>query len=181
LSSPSGAGKTTISRALVAKDKKLKMSVSVTTRPRRPGEVNGKHYHFVTRAEFDAMVAEGELLEHAVVFNNCYGTPRGPVMKVLDGGGDIISDVDWQGAQQLKGNVPQDFVSVFILPPSIPALKRRLQTRAQDSREVVLARMAKSAEEMSHWDSYDYVIVNQDLAVSVRQVQAILDAERKRR
>jgi guanylate kinase len=181
LSSPSGAGKTTISRALVAKDKKLKMSVSVTTRPRRPGEVNGKHYHFVTRDKFDAMVAQGELLEHAVVFNNCYGTPRGPAMKVLDSGGDIISDVDWQGAQQLKANVPQDFVSVFILPPSIPALKRRLQTRAQDSREVVLARMAKSAEEMSHWDSYDYVIVNQDLAVSVRQVQAILDAERKRR
>ncbi len=157
------------------------MSVSVTTRPRRPGEVNGKHYHFVTRDKFDAMVAQGELLEHAVVFDNCYGTPRGPAMKVLDSGGDIISDVDWQGAQQLKANVPQDFVSVFILPPSIPALKRRLQTRAQDSREVVLARMAKSADEMSHWDSYDYVIVNQDLAVSVRQVQAILDAERKRR
>ena len=181
LSSPSGAGKTTISRALVAKDKKLKMSISVTTRPRRPGEINGKHYHFVARDEFDAMVARGDLLEHATVFNNCYGTPRGPVMKVLDRGGDIISDVDWQGAQQLKANVPQDFVSVFILPPSIPALKRRLQTRAQDSREVVLARMAKSAEEMSHWDSYDYVIVNQDLAASVRQVQAILDAERKRR
>jgi guanylate kinase len=181
LSSPSGAGKTTISRALVAKDKKLSMSVSVTTRLRRRGEIDGKHYHFVTRDEFDTMVAQGELLEHATVFDNCYGTPRGPVMKVLDSGGDIISDVDWQGAQQLKANVPQDLVSVFILPPSIRALKRRLQTRAQDTREVVLARMAKSAEEMSHWDSYDYVIVNQDLAVSVRQVQAILDAERKRR
>jgi guanylate kinase len=181
LSSPSGAGKTTISRALVAKDKKLSMSVSVTTRLRRRGEIDGKHYHFVTRDEFDTMVAQGELLEHATVFDNCYGTPRGPVMKVLDSGGDIISDVDWQGAQQLKANLPQDFVSVFILPPSMPALKRRLQTRAQDTREVVLARMAKSAEEMSHWDSYDYVIVNQDLAVSVRQVQAILDAERKRR
>ena len=181
LSSPSGAGKTTISRALVAKDKKLKMSVSVTTRLRRRGEIDSKHYHFVARDEFDTMVAQGELLEHATVFDNCYGTPRGPVMKVLDSGGDIISDVDWQGAQQLKANVPQDLVSVFILPPSIRALKRRLQTRAQDTREVVLARMAKSAEEMSHWDSYDYVIVNQDLAVSVRQVQAILDAERKRR
>lgn len=181
LSSPSGAGKTTISRALVAKDRKLRMSVSVTTRPPRPREVNGRHYYFTTREKFDEMVRGGELLEHALVFGNCYGTPRAPVMRTLDSGEDIISDVDWQGAQQLAANVRDDLVSVFILPPSKAALKRRLRTRAQDSREVVAARMAKSADEMSHWAEYDYVIVNQDIDESVRQVQAILDAERKRR
>jgi len=181
LSSPSGAGKTTITRALVAKDRNLKLSVSVTTRPRRPREIEGKHYYFVTRATFDAMVAAGDLLEHAVVFGNCYGTPRAPVMRALDAGGDIISDVDWQGTQQLAANVRDDLVSVFVLPPSLAALKRRLQTRAQDSREVVQARMAKSADEMSHWAEYDYVIVNQDLDASVGQVRAILEAERKRR
>ena len=181
LSSPSGAGKTTITRALVAKDRKLKMSVSVTTRPRRPREVDGRHYHFITRAQFDDLVGKGELLEHAVVFDNCYGTPRGPVMRALEAGTDIISDVDWQGTQQLAANVRDDLVSVFVLPPSLAALKRRLQTRAQDSREVVAARMAKSADEMSHWAEYDYVIVNQDLDESVRQVRAILEAERKRR
>jgi guanylate kinase len=181
LSSPSGAGKTTITRALVAQDRKLKMSVSVTTRPRRPREVNGRHYHFITRAQFDEMVAKGELLEHAVVFGNCYGTPRGPVMRALDSGIDIISDVDWQGTQQLAANVREDLVSVFVLPPSMAALKRRLQARAQDSREVVQARMAKSADEMSHWAEYEYVIVNRDLEESVRQVRAILEAERKRR
>lgn len=181
LSSPSGAGKTTITRRLVAQDRKLKMSVSVTTRPRRPREVDGKHYHFISRATFDAMVAAGELLEHAVVFGNCYGTPRAPVLRALAAGTDIISDVDWQGTQQLAANVRDDLVSVFILPPSMAALKRRLQTRAQDSREVVLARMAKSADEMSHWAEYDYVIVNRDLDDSVHRVQAILDAERKRR
>ena len=181
LSSPSGAGKTTISRALVAKDRKLRMSVSVTTRPRRPREVNGRHYHFVSQAKFDEMVRQGELLEHAVVFGNCYGTPRGPVMRALDAGDDIISDVDWQGTQQLAANVRDDLVSIFVLPPSLAALKRRLQTRAQDSREVVAARMAKSSDEMSHWAEYEYVIVNQDIDESVRQVRAILDAERKRR
>ncbi len=181
LSSPSGAGKTTITRALVATDRKLRMSVSVTTRPRRPREVNGRHYHFVSRETFDEMVAQGGLLEHAVVFGNCYGTPRAPVMKALDSGHDIISDVDWQGTQQLAANVRDDLVSVFILPPSMAALKRRLQTRAQDSREVVRARMAKSSDEMSHWAEYDYVVVNQDLKESVRQVRAILEAERRRR
>jgi guanylate kinase len=181
LSSPSGAGKTTITRALVAKDRGLKMSVSVTTRPRRPREVNGRHYHFITREKFDKMVADGDLLEHATVFGNFYGTPRGPVFKALDAGNDIISDVDWQGTQQLKENVRDDLVSIFILPPSVRALKRRLQTRAQDSREVVRARMAKSSDEMSHWPEYDYVVVNQALDDSVRQVRAILEAERKRR
>jgi len=181
LSSPSGAGKTTITRALVAKDRALSMSVSVTTRPRRPREVDGRHYRFITREKFDAMVAEGALLEHAVVFGNCYGTPRAAVMRALEEGRDIISDVDWQGTQKLAAQVRDDLVSVFILPPSLAALKRRLRARAQDSREVVRERMAESAEEMSHWPEYDYVIVNQDLADSVRQVRAILDAERKRR
>jgi guanylate kinase len=181
LSSPSGAGKTTITRALVARNRKLTMSVSATTRPRRPREIHGKHYHFVTRETFDAMVAAGELLEHAVVFGNCYGTPREPVMETLAAGKDIISDVDWQGTQQLAANIRDDLVSVFILPPSMAALKRRLQTRAQDSREVVAARMAKSADEMSHWAEYDYVIVNQDLEESIARVRAILEAERTRR
>jgi guanylate kinase len=181
LSSPSGAGKTTISRKLFEEDGKLAMSVSVTTRPKRPGEIDGTHYYFVDRAKFDEMVAQGELLEHAVVFGNCYGTPRGPVMQALDAGQDIISDVDWQGTQQLKEHVRDDVVTIFILPPTIEALKERLQIRAQDTPEVVQARMAKSSDEMSHWPEYDYVIVNDDLDTSVRQVQAILDAERKRR
>jgi len=181
LSSPSGAGKTTISRKLFEDDGKLAMSVSVTTRPKRPGEIDGTHYTFVDRAKFDQMVAQGELLEHAIVFGNCYGTPRGPVMQALDAGQDIISDVDWQGTQQLKEHVREDVVTIFILPPTIEALKERLQIRAQDTPEVVKARMAKSSDEMSHWPEYDYVIVNDDLETSVRQVQAILDAERKRR
>jgi guanylate kinase len=181
LSSPSGAGKTTISRKLFEDDGKLAMSVSVTTRPKRPGEIDGTHYTFVDRAKFDQMVAQGELLEHAIVFGNCYGTPRGPVMQALDAGQDIISDVDWQGTQQLKEHVRDDVVTIFILPPTIEALKERLQIRAQDTPEVVKVRMAKSSDEMSHWPEYDYVIVNDDLETSVRQVQAILDAERKRR
>ncbi|HEX4191892.1 MAG TPA: guanylate kinase [Stellaceae bacterium] len=181
LSSPSGAGKTTISRKLFEDDGKLAMSVSVTTREKRPGEIDGTHYTFVDRPKFDAMVAQGELLEHAIVFGHCYGTPRGPVMQSLDNGQDIISDVDWQGTQQLKQNVGADVVAVFVLPPTIEALKERLQSRAQDTPEVVQARMAKSSDEMSHWAEYDYVIVNDDLDTSVRQVQAILEAERKRR
>jgi len=181
LSSPSGAGKTTISRKLFEEDGKLAMSVSVTTRPKRPGEIDGKHYHFVDRAKFDQMVAQSELLEHAIVFGNCYGTPRGPVMQALDSGQDIISAADWQGTQQLKEHVRDDVVTVFILPPTIEALKERLQIRAQDTPDVVQERMAKSADEMSHWPEYDYVIVNDDLDNSLRQVRAILDAERKRR
>jgi guanylate kinase len=181
LSSPSGAGKTTISRALVQHERNLKLSVSVTTRPRRPGEVEGKHYSFITRKIFDEMVAKRELLEHAIVFDNCYGTPRPPVMKALEAGVDIISDVDWQGTQQLRESIRDDLVSIFILPPSRAELKRRLQNRAQDSAEVVASRMAKSSDEMSHWPEYDYVIVNHDLEESVGQVRAILAAERKRR
>lgn len=181
LSSPSGAGKTTITRELVTQDPELSLSISVTTRARRSGEVDGQHYHFIDQARFDQMVRDGELLEHAVVFGNCYGTPRAAITAALDAGRDIISDVDWQGAQQMKDALRDDLVSVFILPPSVDALERRLRVRAQDSEDVVRARMAKSADEMSHWPEYDYVIVNRDLALSVSQVQAILVAERVRR
>jgi guanylate kinase len=181
LSSPSGAGKTTITRALVARDRKLRLSISVTTRPRRPGEIDGKHYYFVDRAKFDRMVAQGELLEHAIVFGNCYGTPRGPVMKSLEAGIDIIGDVDWQGTQQLKETIRDDLVSIFILPPSMRALKQRLQTRAQDTHEVVRARMAKSSDELSHWAEYDYVVINDELEEAIREVRTILEAARKSR
>ncbi|HET7593822.1 MAG TPA: guanylate kinase [Stellaceae bacterium] len=181
LSSPSGAGKTTITRELVAGDPQLHISVSVTTRPPRKGEVDGQHYHFVKRELFDEMVAGGELLEHASVFGHFYGTLRAPVEAALSAGRDIISDIDWQGTQQLAQTVRDDLVAVFVLPPSMAALEERLRTRAQDSDEVVRARMAKSADEMSHWPEYDYVFVNHDIADSVDRVQAILKAERVRR
>jgi len=181
LSSPSGAGKTTITRALVRRDRGLKLSISATTRPRRKGEVDGKHYHFVDQRRFDAMVQNGELLEHAAVFGHCYGTPRAPVMAAIESGRDIISDVDWQGTQQMKARMRDDLVSIFILPPSMAALEKRLKTRAQDSGEVVRARMAESSEEMSHWAEYDYVVINRALAGSIAQVAAILAAERLRR
>jgi guanylate kinase len=180
LSSPSGAGKTTITRLLVERDPALSISVSVTTRPPRAGEIDGAHYHFIDAARFEAMVRQGELLEHATVFGNSYGTPRAPVMAALAAGRDIVSDIDWQGTQQLKGSVRDDLVSVFVLPPSAEALEQRLRSRAQDSDEVVRQRMAKSADEMSHWPEYDYVIVNHDIEESVRQAQAILTAERLR-
>ncbi len=181
LSSPSGAGKTTITRALAAADPLVSISISVTTRPPREGEVDGLHYHFISEARFAEMVAAGELLEHASVFGHSYGTPRAPVTRALAAGTDIISDVDWQGTQQLVEKVRQDLVAVFILPPSLGALDERLRRRAQDSDEVVAGRMAKSADEMSHWPEYDYVILNRDLDESVRQVRSILIAERARR
>jgi guanylate kinase len=181
LSSPSGAGKTTITRELVARDPGLQISVSVTTRPRRAGEVDGKHYHSIDQAGFDEMVRTGQLLEHAFVFGNSYGTPRGPVEAVLAAGGDIVSDIDWQGTQQLKATVRGDLVSVFVLPPSMAALEQRLRTRAQDSDEVVRQRMGKATDEMSHWPEYDYVFVNYDIDESVRRVEAIVTAERVRR
>ena len=181
LSSPSGAGKTTITRALATADPQLAVSVSVTTRPPRAGEIDGTHYRFISRDEFEAMAAAGELLEYATVFGNRYGTPRAPILAALDAGTDIISDVDWQGTQQLKEKARADLVSVFVLPPSLEALEERLRRRAQDSDEVVRARMVKSSDEMSHWAEYDYVVVNQDLDESVRRVRAILDAERARR
>ncbi len=181
LSSPSGAGKTTITRALVRRDRGLKLSISATTRPRRKGEIDGKHYHFVDQRRFDAMVQNGELLEHAAVFGHSYGTPRAPVTAAIESGRDIISDVDWQGTQQMKARMRGDLVSIFILPPSMADLEKRLKTRAQDSGEVVRARMAESSEEMSHWAEYDYVIVNRDLEDSIDAVRGILQAERVRR
>jgi guanylate kinase len=181
LSSPSGAGKTTITRELVQRDPQLHISVSVTTRPPRKSEVDGQHYHFVKRRRFDEMVAGDELLEHASVFGHFYGTPRQPVEAALSAGRDIISDIDWQGTQQLAQTVRDDLVAVFVLPPSMAALEERLKTRAQDSDEVVRARMAKSSDEMSHWPEYDYVFINHDIAESVRQVQVVLAAERVRR
>lgn len=181
LSSPSGAGKTTISHALLARDDNLIMSVSATTRPKRPGEVDGEDYHFVDATEFDLMVKRRELLEYAKVFGNCYGTPKGPVEEALREGRDVLFDIDWQGARQLEQNVGGDLVSVFVLPPSTRDLERRLKSRAQDSDEVVAKRMARAAEEMSHWSEYDYIIVNHDVETSVAKVQAILAAERLRR
>lgn len=181
LSSPSGAGKTTITHRLVAADHGIALSVSVTTRQPRQGEIDGRDYYFINRARFDEMLARGELLEHAEVFGYCYGTPRHPIEEALAAGRDIVGDLDWQGTQQLFENVPHDLVSVFVLPPSIADLERRLRARAQDSAAVVASRMAKSAEEMSHWREYEYVIINRDLDESVAQVRAILTAERLRR
>jgi guanylate kinase len=181
LSSPSGAGKTSITRALVARDAGLRMSVSVTTRAQRPGEIDGQHYFFIDVARFEAMVGNGELLEHANVFGNLYGTPRAFIEEKLGAGQDIVSDIDWQGTQKLQETVRHDLVSIFVLPPTLAALEERLRARNQDSEDVVRTRMAKSADEMSHWPEYDYVIVNRDLEESVGQVQAILTAERLRR
>ena len=181
LSSPSGAGKTTISRAILAGDPGIVMSVSATTRPMRPGEQDGRDYHFVDAAAFAAMRERGEFLESARVFNHEYGTPLAPVMRGLERGQDVLFDIDWQGTQQLRAKAREDLVSVFILPPSTEELDRRLRTRAQDTAAVVAERMAKAADEMSHWPEYDYIVVNQDVAASVAQVQAVLTAERLRR
>lgn len=181
LSSPSGAGKTTISRRLLDTDDNLSLSISATTRPPRPGETDGKDYYFVTPERFSAMVDGGELLEHALVFGNNYGTPRVPVEQALEVGRDVLFDIDWQGTQQVRESARDDLVSVFILPPSTTELERRLHTRAQDSDEVVRARMAKAADEMSHWAEYDYIIINDSLEKSVEQVEAILTAERLKR
>ena len=181
LSSPSGAGKTTITKHLVERDPNLALSVSVTTRPRRPSETDKKDYTFIDQATFDRMVAGGELLENATVFDHCYGTPRAPIEAALAAGRDVVTDIDWQGTQQLTESVPHDLVKVFVLPPSQSALEARLRARAQDSDDVVAARMAKSAAEMSHWPEYDYVIVNRDIEESVALVQAIVTAERLRR
>jgi guanylate kinase len=181
LSSPSGAGKTTIARLLAERDPRLNLSVSVTTRPQRDGEIEGRDYIFIDRPRFDEMVGQGALLEHATVFGNCYGTPRQPIEAALAGGRDVVGDLDWQGAQQLTRTVRDDLVSVFVLPPSRAELETRLRNRAQDSAAVVAARMAKSAEEMSHWSEYDYVVVNDAIEKSVAEVQAIVTAERVRR
>jgi len=181
LSSPSGAGKTTITRRLLARDPALSLSVSVTTRPRRPSEIDGRDYQFISQAAFDRMVAGDELLEHASVFGHSYGTPRAPIDAALAAGRDIVTDIDWQGTQQISGKMPGDIVTIFVLPPSKDALEARLRSRAQDSDAVVAQRMAKSAEEMSHWPEYAYVIVNDDLERSVADAQAIVIAERLKR
>ncbi len=181
LSSPSGAGKTTITRAVLEREPGLEFSVSVTTRRPRAGEVNGRHYHFIDRTRFDAMVRDGALLEHASVFGNSYGTPRAPIEAAIAAGRDVILDLDWQGAQQLRRALPADVVSVFVLPPDHHTLEKRLRSRAQDSEEVVAARMVKSAEETSHWSEYDYVIINDELEASIASTQSILAAERARR
>jgi guanylate kinase len=181
LSSPSGAGKTTLSRLLLRGDRNVELSVSVTTRPKRRGEVDGRDYHFIDRARFDAMVEARELLEWAEVFGHRYGTPRRPVIAALRAGRDVLFDIDWQGTQQLRETARDDLVSVFILPPSVRELERRLKTRAQDSRDVIGARMGKAAGEMSHWPEYDYVIVNKDKNHAFAEVRAILAAERLKR
>ncbi|MFQ5784361.1 MAG: guanylate kinase [Alphaproteobacteria bacterium] len=181
LSSPSGAGKTAISRAILERDESISLSVSATTRAPRPGEVDGVDYTFVDADAFARMVAEGAFLEHATVFGNSYGTPRAPVEAALAAGRDVLFDVDWQGAQQLGAAAHDDLVSVFVLPPSTAELDRRLRARAQDPEEVVAARMARAADEMSHWAEYDYVVVNDDFEESVAKLRAILAAERLRR
>lgn len=181
LSSPSGAGKTTLSRLLLDKDKSIDLSISVTTRPRRPGEVGGRDYHFTTPERFRAMRRAGDLLEWAEVFGNHYGTPRAPVERALSTGKDVLFDIDWQGANQLKRKVGKDLVTVFVLPPSAPELHRRLRRRAQDSEPVIRRRMAEAGKEISHWDEYDYVIVNYDLERAFAELRTILAAERLKR
>lgn len=181
LSSPSGAGKTTIARALLSRHPTLSMSVSATTRPRRPGEREGVDYVFVSPEAFADMAASEQFLEHATVFGNRYGTPRAPVEAALAEGRDVLFDVDWQGTQQLRASAPSDIVAVFILPPSHQDLERRLRTRAQDPEDVVRGRMAKAAQEMSHWPEYDYIVVNSEVEEAVARVEAILQAERVRR
>jgi len=181
MSSPSGAGKTTLSRALLAHDSNVIMSVSVTTRAPRPGEVEGKDYYFVSKERFAQMRDRGELLEYAEVFGNFYGTPRRPVEEALAQGRDVLFDIDWQGTQQLAQAMEDDLVRIFILPPSAEALRVRLIQRAQDSSAVVAKRMAEAANEISHWPEYDYVIVNDSVAESNAQIGAILTAERLRR
>ena len=180
LSSPSGAGKTSIARALLKLDPGITMSVSATTRQRRPGETEGKDYFFVDEHQFKTDVNKGLFLEYAQVFGHYYGTPLRPVQDTLAAGGDVLFDIDWQGTQQIKAKAREDLVSVFVLPPSTAELERRLLSRAQDSAEVVAGRMARAADEMSHYPEYDYIIVNHDLEASIEAVHTILKAERLR-
>jgi guanylate kinase len=181
LSSPSGAGKTTLSRQLLDNDKQIQLSVSATTRARRSSEKDGVDYRFVDTATFSGMIERHEFLEHARVFDHYYGTPRAPVEAALKGGRDVLFDIDWQGTQQLKEEGRDDLVTVFILPPSTRDLERRLVTRAQDSPDIVAKRMAKAADEMSHWAEYDYQIINRDIATSLMELKSILTAERLKR
>ena len=181
ISSPSGAGKSTLCRALLKKYPDVGLSVSVTTRPAREGEVEGQDYFFINQDEFDRLMAQGDLLESATVFQNAYGTPRTYVEDQLAKGQDVLFDIDWQGAQQLRQHKGHDVVCVFVLPPSAAILEARLKARDQDTAEVVAYRMSKSAEEMSHWAEYDYVLINEDLQTAMAELEAILAAERLRR
>jgi len=182
LSSPSGAGKSTLSRRMLEADPEVRFSISATTRPPRPGEQEGRDYLFKSRREFEAMVAAGEMLEHAEVFGNVYGTPRAPVEAAISGGHDVLFDVDWQGGQQIRNSTLRDaVVSIFILPPSIAALESRLRARGQDTEAVVAERMAQARDEISHWAEYDFVLVNERLAECEAELRAILRAERLRR
>ncbi len=181
LSSPSGAGKTTLSRMLLATDTSVELSVSVTTRPRRANEADGRDYHFIDAARFRTMIANNELLEWAEVFGNLYGTPRAPVEQALEAGRDVLFDIDWQGTQQLREKARGDMASIFVLPPSIGELERRLHTRALDDESVIKSRMAKAGDELSHWAEYDYVIINDDVDQALAKVRMILSAERFKR
>lgn len=181
LSSPSGAGKTTMSRMLLTADEQVKLSVSATTRAKRPGEIDGVDYHFVTDAQFDAMIEKDDFYEWAPVFNYRYGTPKGYIRKGLKEGQDFLFDIDWQGTQQLYQKDQQDAVSVFILPPSLPELRRRLESRGQDSQSTIDDRMSRAQAEISHWAEYDYVVVNDDVDQCFVKVREILHAERRKR
>jgi len=181
LSSPSGAGKSTLARKLLDADDNMSLSVSATTRPPRASEVDGREYKFMAKEQFEDMADRGEFLEHALVFGNHYGTPRAPVEAMLIQGKDVLFDVDWQGARALRAAEPQDVVGIFILPPSMAELERRLRARAEDSEEVIQSRMARSLNEISHWEEYDYVLVNTLLEQTLVQVKQILAAERLKR
>ncbi|MGH6764838.1 MAG: guanylate kinase [Bradyrhizobium sp.] len=181
LSSPSGAGKTTLSRLLIDRVAGLKMSVSATTRPMRPGEVDGRDYWFVDPSRFESMVRQDELLEWAIVFDHRYGTPRAPVEAALSAGQDMLFDIDWQGTQQLREKAGEDVVSVFILPPTAADLAQRLHSRAQDSDEVIRGRMSRASHEMSHWAEYDYIVINHNIDAAFAEVQSVLEAERLKR
>ena len=181
LSSPSGAGKTTLTRKLLKENPDMAMSVSATTRSPRNGEEDGTDYYFISKNKFVEMVDEEAFLEHAKVFDNFYGTPRAPVEQALSDGRDVVFDIDWQGAQQLTQAAADDLVKIFILPPNMRELEKRLRTRAQDSDEVISNRMAKSENEISHWPEYDYVIVNEDVEIAMNELRTIVDAERMRR
>lgn len=181
LSSPAGAGKSTMSKRLVAEDDNVTLSVSATTRAPRGNEVHGTHYYFVGRDEFEGMADRGEFLEHAIVFGNHYGTPRAPVEAMLATGRDVLFDVDWQGARALHAAAEDDVVRVFILPPSMPELERRLRARAEDAEDVIQRRMARSLDEISHWEEYDYVLVNEEVEPTLAKIKQILAAERLKR